>query len=262
MRIDFGGLQCGLGFHFEPARTCMSKFCSGWLGTRASSAAVSKASSIGVVVVPLDFLLSYRRTSSSHFSSRSEIPSSLHRSGTKMCRKSALRSPPLKGPQRRTNRLDLMVALQEQIEAFSFCRRQKCKMNLFALLLNFFNWFCTNRTKLSIKCFVRCGPIVEPYAAIRNPEVLLSHSLNLADSTQKSHVQGRNLTACSRRGPAPARTQRAAHSVNGSRKRFTAHDTVVFSSVFETSLFTTNYLICPNVPCLKVFRKFFNVFYF
>ena len=94
----------------------MARCCSNSRGTRASSAAVLMSLS-RAVVVPLDLLLSYRRTSSSHFSSPARRSCSLHRSGNKMYRRRALRFPPLGASQRRTNVStlpDLMVPLQEQ----------------------------------------------------------------------------------------------------------------------------------------------------
>ena len=65
----------------------MARCCSNSLGTRASSAAVLMSSSRVAVVVPLDLLRSHRRTSSSHFSSPAGRSCSLHRSGTRMCRR-------------------------------------------------------------------------------------------------------------------------------------------------------------------------------
>ena len=60
--------------------------------------------------------------------------------------------------------------------------RQKCNASLFAPLLNIFNCFCTYRTKLSIKCHSITGRAAELYAAIRNPVVFLSNSVNFEDS--------------------------------------------------------------------------------
>ena len=65
----------------------MARCCSNSLGTRASSTTVLLSSSRVAVVVPLDLLCSYRRTSSSHFSSPAGRSCSLHRSGTKICRR-------------------------------------------------------------------------------------------------------------------------------------------------------------------------------
>ena len=84
----------------------MARCCSNSPGTRGSSAAVLLSSSRAVVVTPLDVVLSYRWTSSSHFSSPAGRSCNLHRSGTKICRDGALRFPPLRGSQRRTNRLN------------------------------------------------------------------------------------------------------------------------------------------------------------
>ena len=131
----------------------MARCCSNSLGTRVSSAAVLMSSSRAVVVVPLDLLHSYRRTSSSHFSSPAGRSCSLHRSGTKICRK---KSSALSSTQRIPTTDQSSQRLQtwwcrskNNIEAFTFCQRQKCNMNLFALLLHIFNWFCTYRTALN-----------------------------------------------------------------------------------------------------------------
>ena len=86
------------------ARCLMARCCSNSLGTRASSAAVLMSSSRVAVVVPLDLLRSCRRTSPSHFSSPAGRSCSLHRSGTRICRRNAVRFPPLRGSQRRAKR--------------------------------------------------------------------------------------------------------------------------------------------------------------
>ena len=82
----------------------MGKYCSNSLGTRNSSTAVLMSLSRAPVVVPLDWLLSYRLTSASHFSSLVGGSCCLHRSGARICRRSALHFPPLRGAQRRTKR--------------------------------------------------------------------------------------------------------------------------------------------------------------
>ena len=128
-----------------------------------------------IVVFPLDLLLSYRRTSSSHLSCPAGKSCSLHRSGTKTCRKRALVGfPPRRGAQRRTNRLDASrrdgAAPRSTSKLSLFCQRQKCNMNLFALLLKIFNCFCTHRSKLSIKCFVRDDVVLIFHAFDHWPE--------------------------------------------------------------------------------------------
>ena len=98
--------HCGINFETaHVASNLLVRCCANSLGTRASSAAVLMSSPRAVVVGPLDLLLSYRWTSSSYSSSPAGKSCNLHRSGTKMCRKRALRFPPLRGSQRRTNRL-------------------------------------------------------------------------------------------------------------------------------------------------------------
>ena len=62
------------------------------------SAAVMMSSSRPAVVVPIDLLISYRRSSSSHFSSPAGSSCRLHRSGTKSRRRRALRFPPQRIP--------------------------------------------------------------------------------------------------------------------------------------------------------------------
>ena len=99
------------------------------------------------------------RFAPAHFSSPAGRSCSSHRSGTTICRRRALHFPPHRGSQRRTNRLnacrpDGAVPLQEQHRSFHFLS-VKCNLDLFALLLHVFTWFCTCRTSLSGKCFVR-----------------------------------------------------------------------------------------------------------
>ena len=109
MRIDFGGLQWRLEFH-EPART--------W--------SVVHGSWQDAVVVPLDLLLSYRRTSSSHCSSPAARSCSLHRSGTKISRRKAPHFPPLRGSNDGPNDStppDLVVLLEERYRSFHFLSR-------------------------------------------------------------------------------------------------------------------------------------------
>ena len=84
---------------------------------------------------------------------------------------------------------DLMVLLQGQIEAFIVGQSQKCNMDLFALHLNVFNWFCTYRTELSVSASLSSssthsmiGWKVLLHVVIKNPVVFLSHSVNLTDS--------------------------------------------------------------------------------
>ena len=51
---------------------------------------------------------------------------------------------------------DLMVLLQKRYRSCHFLSRPEVEnMDLFALPLNVVNWFCTQRTELLVKCFVR-----------------------------------------------------------------------------------------------------------
>ena len=132
----------------------MARCCSNSHGTRASSAALLMSSSTAAVVVPLHLLLSYQRTSSSHFSSPAGRSCSLHQSGTGICRKSALRLPPLRGSQRRTKRRSASRpdgAAPRMISKLSLFQSQMCNMDLFALFQN----IVSQRTELLIECFVR-----------------------------------------------------------------------------------------------------------
>ena len=74
--------------------------------TRNKGFECSLSSSRAVVVAPLDLLFSYRRTSSSYFSSPVGRSCKLHRSGINIICNGALRFPLPRGTQRRTNRLN------------------------------------------------------------------------------------------------------------------------------------------------------------
>ena len=160
LRIDIGGL---CSYVISRARF-MARCRSNSLGTRTSSATVLMSSPRAAVVVPLDLLLSCRRTSSSHFSSPSSRSSSLHRSGTKICRRRALRFLHSEDPNDGLNVAtvpDLMVPLQERHRSFLFLSSPEMQHGpVRSSPENVFNWLCTYRTELSVKCFLRHGLIL------------------------------------------------------------------------------------------------------
>ena len=199
MGTDFGGLRCSPEFASNSRARPTARCLFNLLGTRASCAAVLISSSRAAVVVPLDFLLlSYQRISSSHFSSAAGRSCSLHRSGTRIGRTSALRFTYSEDPNDRPNVAalpDLMVLLQERCRSFRVLSKLRLhNMDLFALFQNIVNWFFTQRTEQVFECVVRDNMVLFFYttqsrarklsrtAPIRNPVVFLSLSVNLADS--------------------------------------------------------------------------------
>ena len=127
----------------------------------SSGAAVLMSSPGAAVVVPLDLLLSYRRTSSSHVSSPAGRSCSVQRSGNRICRRSALRFPPLRGFQRRTNRLNASrpdgAAPRTMSKLSLSVKSESANMDLFGLVQNVGS--LTRRTELLLECVVR-GNIV------------------------------------------------------------------------------------------------------
>ena len=105
----------------------MARCCSNSLGTRVSINSCFRRSARSAPFVSAH--------QSSPFSSPAGRSCSLHRSGTRICHRRALRFPPLRGSQPRTKRL-----MQHGLVHTYPQHRQ----------LN-----CTQRTELVIKCFVR-----------------------------------------------------------------------------------------------------------
>ena len=149
MRTDVGGLRCGPGV---PVGTWSDAHCS-WpavvptrFWTRAPIAAVLMSSSRAAANV-------------SHFLSPAGRSCSLHRSGTSICRKSALCFPPLRGLQRRTKRCDAsrpdgaaprttsMLPLSAKVKSATLT----CSLFFQTIV----NGFITQRTKLFFECVVR-----------------------------------------------------------------------------------------------------------
>ena len=138
----------------------MARCCSNSLGTRASSAAVLMSSSRAAVVVPLD-LLEPRFVAEELFALlHSEDPNDVPNV-------SALP--------------DLMVLLKERSSKLSLSVKAR-STDLFALFLNIVNWFCTQRTELSVKC------------SVRDDVVLIFHPFHpLGESRRFSHERWRFL---------------------------------------------------------------------
>ena len=176
MRNVFGGLQCWVELRVEPAHT-RSVVHGSWKDAVPTHLErvlqVQLSGCLHPELLPSFrsiLLLSYRRTSSSHFSSPAGKILQFAPIRTRICRRSALRFPTLRGSQRRTkrrsgSRLDGAAPRTTSKHSLSV-KASKCNMDLFTFFQNVVTWFCTQRSDLLMECF------------FRDKVVLIFHPLN------------------------------------------------------------------------------------